>query len=57
MEKNQKIYCDVCSCEFNNEKKQVCELNAIKVCACPGANTGKGEDESMCDNYRCKHTL
>ena len=29
-------------------------LNEIKVCACPGCNNGRAEDESMCDSYRCK---
>ncbi len=54
MEKNQKINCNVCSCTFNNEYKQICELEEIKICACTGCNTGKAEDESMCDSYRCK---
>ena len=56
MEKNQKIYCNVCSCAFNNENKQMCELEEIRVCACPDCNTGRAEDESMCDSYRCKNT-
>ena len=54
MEKTQKIKCNVCSCMYNNEANEVCELNEIKVCACPGCNNGRAEDESMCDSYRCK---
>lgn len=52
MNKNQKIYCNVCSCAFNDEKDQICELDHIKVCACPGCNNGKAQDESMCDSYK-----
>lgn len=53
MNKNQKIRCDVSSCTFNNHEKELCELNEIKVCACPGCNTGNPEDESMCASYKC----
>lgn len=52
MNKNQKIYCNVCSCAFNDEKDQICELDHIKVCACPGCNNGKAQDESMCESYK-----
>lgn len=55
MAKNQKIKCDVCSCEFNNETEQMCELKEIQVCACPGCHNGMAKDESMCDSYRCKY--
>lgn len=55
MKKNQKIYCNVNSCEFNDENKQMCELEEIRVCACPDCNTGRAEDESMCDSYKCKN--
>ncbi len=56
MDKNQKIYCDVYSCAFNNENKEVCELESIKVCACTDCNNGKPEDESMCGSYKQKYT-
>lgn len=56
MEGKQLINCTVCSCEFNNEKTQKCELEEIRVCACAGCNNGKAEDESMCDSYKCKNT-
>ncbi len=55
MEKNQKIYCNVNSCTYNNENKQVCELEEIKVCACTNCNNGKAEDESMCGSYKYKN--
>ena len=55
MEKNQKINCNVASCKFNNETSELCELGEIKVCACPGCDSGKAEDESMCDSYRCRY--
>lgn len=55
MEKSQKIYCNVGSCEYNNKENEMCILNAIKVAACHGCNNGKAEDESMCDSYKCKY--
>ena len=55
MDKNQKIYCNVGSCEYNNKENEMCKLNAIKVAACQGCNTGKAEDESMCDSYKCRY--
>lgn len=55
MDKKQKIYCNVCSCAYNDEQTEKCELDAIKVCACPGCNNGKAKDESMCDSYKCKY--
>ena len=54
MDRNQKIKCNVESCTFNNCKKNLCELNEIKVCACHNCNTGKPEDESMCGSYKSK---
>lgn len=56
MDKNQKIYCNVYSCAFNNENKELCELEEIKVCACENCNNGKAEDESMCGSYKYKNT-
>lgn len=55
MEKNQKIYCNVCSCAFNNQNEDICELEEIKVCACTDCNNGKAEDESMCGSYKHKN--
>lgn len=55
MNKNQKINCNVCSCKFNNEASNVCELEEILVAPCKGCNNGKAKDESMCDSYECKH--
>lgn len=52
--KNQKIKCNVCSCMYNNEQNNVCTLDEIKVCYCPGCGNGKAKDESMCDSYKCK---
>ena len=55
MDKTQKIYCNVGSCEYNNCETKMCKLNAIKVAACPGCSNGNPEDESMCDSYKCKY--
>lgn len=54
MDGKQSINCTVCSCEFNNEKTQKCELTDITVTPCKNCNNGKPEDESMCGSYRCK---
>ena len=53
MEKKQLINCTVCSCAFNNEKTQKCELEDIIVRPCTNCNNGNPEDESMCGSYRC----
>ena len=55
MAKNQKIKCNVKSCEFNNEISKMCELDEIMVAYCPGCNSGEAKDESMCDSYKCKY--
>lgn len=55
MEKNQRIYCNVNSCKFNDKNKEVCELEEIRVCACLGCNTSKAKEESMCDSYVSKY--
>lgn len=52
--KNQKIKCNVCSCAYNNELTNACNLKEIKVCYCPGCENGNSKDESMCDSYKCK---
>ena len=54
MDKNQKINCNVCSCEYNNTREELCELKEIKVAPCKNCNTGNPEDESMCASYKCK---
>ena len=51
MEKNQKINCTVESCIYNNNEKEKCMLEAIKVEPIQGCNTMK-PDESMCVSYR-----
>ena len=51
MDKNQKIYCNVCSCEYNNKENEMCNLNAIKVAPCKACGNGNAEDESMCGSY------
>ena len=53
MEKKQLINCTVCSCAFNNEKTQKCELEDIILRTCKNCNNGNPEDESMCGSYRC----
>lgn len=50
MERNQKIFCDVESCKYNNIKNSHCTLSEIRVT--PTENCSSKEyDESMCSNY------
>lgn len=55
MDNKQTINCTVCSCQYNNDKTQKCELKNIIVRPCNECNTGKAEDESMCGSYRCNN--
>lgn len=55
MEKKQSINCTVCSCEYNNDKTQKCELEDIIVRPCENCNDGTPENESMCGSYRCNN--
>lgn len=50
MEKNQKIYCTVGSCKYNDENKQQCMLEQIKVEPVLDCDTELA-DESMCSSY------
>lgn len=50
MEQNQKINCTVTSCKYNNQEKEKCTLEAIKVAPIENTIT-KQPDESMCASY------
>ena len=50
MEQNQKINCTVTSCKYNNQEKEKCTLEAIKVAPIENMIT-KQPDESMCASY------
>ncbi len=52
MEKNQKINCTVCSCEFHEGEKNQCNLEQITVKPYPDCNT-QNPDESVCGSYKC----
>ena len=52
MEENQKINCTVSSCKYNNEHKQLCNLQAIIVTPVEGVESAE-PDESMCSSYEC----
>ena len=54
MNKKQIINCTVGSCEYNNDKTNMCGLEDIIVRPCKNCNNGNPEDESMCGSYRCK---
>lgn len=47
---NQKIHCTVGTCIYNDDDKNVCLLEAIKVAPVPSCDTEK-PDESMCSSY------
>lgn len=48
---NQTINCTVTSCKFNNNQRQLCELEHIIVTPVQGYNTEQ-PDESMCSSYK-----
>ena len=50
MEGNQKIYCTVGTCKYNNEQNNECNLQTIKVTPTQNCNTQKA-DESQCSSY------
>lgn len=50
MEGNQKIYCTVGSCAYNNNEQKLCTLKQIKVEPIQNKQTMK-PDESMCASY------
>ena len=54
MDTNQKINCTVESCKFNNEQRQLCQLQAIVVEPCQNCGNGNAADESMCGSYEEK---
>lgn len=53
MEGNQKIYCDVNSCKYNDSDDRCCTLNEIIVTPTKDCNT-KQADESKCSSYEYK---
>ena len=46
----QEINCNVKSCRYNNQKNNMCSLQAILVSPVQGKNT-QNPDESMCSSY------
>lgn len=53
MDKNQKIFCTVESCKYNNNDG-LCSLNEITVTPIEDCNTEQ-PDESMCSSYEFKN--
>lgn len=51
MEGKQKIHCTVGTCQYNDENKNVCILEAIQVAPVQNCQTKK-PDESMCASYK-----
>jgi hypothetical protein len=50
-ENKQTIKCDVSSCKYLSDEKELCELGEIKVSNCKD----KAEKEAtMCDSYKAK---
>lgn len=47
----QTINCTVTSCKFNNNQRQLCELEHIIVTPVQGFQTMQ-PDESMCSSYK-----
>ena len=53
MDNKQKINCTVGSCKYNNEKKNLCELNSIIITPKVNVSTST-PDESECSSYECQ---
>ena len=49
---NEHIRCHVSSCAYHCGEDQYCSLQAIQVEPCPGCQSGRPADESMCGSYR-----
>ena len=50
----QEINCNVKSCRYNNQKNNMCSLQAILVSPVQGKNT-QNPDESMCSSYEIQN--
>ena len=51
MKKNNKIKCDVKSCEYNNAHKNICNLNTIKIsCICNNESCIDSK-ETICQSF------
>ena len=48
---NQTINCTVTSCKYNNNQRQLCNLEHIIVTPVQGMETNE-PDESMCSSYK-----
>lgn len=53
MDNNQKINCTVNSCKYNDQQKQLCNLETIIVTPTQGVHSAKPE-ESQCSSYECE---
>ena len=51
MEGNQKIYCSVKNCKYNEQVQNSCTLQAINVEPTTNLKDTKKPDESMCASY------
>ena len=52
---NGKIFCDVESCQHNNQKNSTCELDSIKVsCTCNHDECDCTEN-TICDSFKCNN--
>lgn len=52
MTKNQKIKCNVDSCEFNDCKCSECTLKEIKVSSDCGNSEVKQKSETICQSFK-----
>ncbi len=51
MEDNDKIICDVDSCNYNNSEKGTCSLKTIKVSCTCNKNDCQTSKETICQSF------
>lgn len=49
-EKNQKINCDVESCDYQNNEENICTLAEIKIGSC--CDDPSRKDETVCKSFQ-----
>ena len=50
---NQKIKCDVNTCDFNNNEDNICNLEEIKISGMLNDNNTTDKFETICDSFKC----
>ena len=51
MKNSNKINCDVENCNYNNSKKNICNLNSIKITSTSNNNLSLDKSETLCKSF------